>query len=444
MEERMKMNRNIILILVVVIGAVFGVWSAGLWLGGCSSTQNEVLNGTTTTTGDVSTTTTNILASTTTTTTSTTTTTFIGSWIPLGGSFLVGSASFRMAVSPTDGLVYAIFLDQTDLKVKAALYFPGFNTWALLPPTGESVAETGSSYFNICAPGSGNLYAAYLYMITDITTSKVKVKNYNQPMGTWESFGTDVASGAAGSVGMQVYSDGINDVVYLSIRSGMGVCNIYKSDGGGWINLGRPSTNMENETMAIAKDGTPYIAYSDMNDNGKIKVTKYSSGNWVSQGGAISDYGPADYQIALKIHGNIAYIAFCEYSTATNEAWGPVRVKKYVSGIWKDVGSVADYGASLSLDVFDDGTGYGVPYIAYADQSNGFKLVVKMYNNNFDRWDQIGGYVSSYPASASLFPGYSVIRVVEAGRPIVSYHFTTNPDPLYWSKNDNAIVYKYQ
>jgi hypothetical protein len=269
------------------------------------------------------------------------------------------------------------------------------------------------------------------------------VNKYDQQIGTWETFGTKVASGSAGAVGMQVYSGGVNDVVYIIVTYVAGNPYLFKSDGGGgWVNLGSPSSNGVNPTLALSDDGTPYAAYLDTNNNYKIYLKKYSGG-WVSQGGAISSSAPMDNNIALKIHGNIPYIAYCEYSV-TNESWGAVKVKKYVSNSWQNVGSVADDGSGLSLDVFDDGSPDGVPYIAYADQSNSFELVVKMFNKSLNRWDQIGGYISTYPASASLFPGYSVIRVVEAGRPYVSYHYTTNPDPWALDKNTNAIVKKYE
>lgn len=451
------MDRKIIMIIMIGVGLAVGIWSAGFWLGGCSSTLGDGSAATTTTIATTSsttaagTTTTTTLSGTTTTTTTTssTTTTLAGSWNAQGGSFIVGTNSLRIAVSPDNGLLYAVYADRNDwFNGKVAVYVPGFDSWAPIPATGESVSDDQGSNHNLCAPSSGKLYAGYMYLNKfDSNDRKVKVKTYNEAIGTWEPFLTDVASGFAGNLSkMQIYSDGVNDTVYLAVPFLSGNCYVYKSQGGGWVNLGGLSSNIGSSNIALAEDGTLYAAYIDYNDSGKIKVKKYSAGSWISQGSGISISGLTEFGgISLKAHGNIPYVAYCERLLGTSEVTrGPVKVKKYVSTTWQDVGSITFEGSGLSLDVYDDGLLEGTPYIAFADRWNNDKLVVKRFNNSLNRWEQVGGYISSYPASRDFFPGISMIQVVEAGKPYVSFHYTTDPDPWSFNKNIEAAVYKYE
>ncbi len=135
--------------------------------------------------------------------------------------------------------------------------------------------------------------------------------------------------------------------------------------------------------MKISKGGTIYVAYADQLDSGKIKVKKYSEGDWVEVGGAVSnEQGYFSLSIAGDGTPYIGYVGGYPYGSCT--------MKKYNGVSWITV-ATADVSADgmIFLLVSDDGT----TYLAYSDKSDGYKAKVLRYSGS--SWINLGGNASA-------------------------------------------------
>ncbi len=205
------------------------------------------------------------------------------------------------------------------------------------------------------------------------------------------------------------------------------------------------SLALVSEQFLLSNNGTLFIAYLE---SGKVYVKQYSSGSWQTIG-SVGNSAWA-YDIAFTIYNDTLYVAYRE-TTDSNSAPYTIYVKKYVSGSWQQIGSEVagstyNYNSGghrdISLAVYNNEVyiaytdvnkasvkkydGYtwnyvgnsgfanvslnislqivnGMPYVAFADSSNGNKVSVMRYNVSL--WEQVGaaGFTSEPVRISELY-----------------------------------------
>lgn len=159
-----------------------------------------------------------------------------------------------------------------------------------------------------------------------------------------------------------------------------------------WVNLGGAiSVNYGSlSSLAIAPDGTPYLAYTDNNNSNAVSVMKFASGSW-TQIGAVMSSGAMPSGVPVSLVFSPSGTLYLAYQNGDDGS--PITVMELVGGSWIQVGSTVNYGTSVSL-VFSPA---GTPYLAYTDQNNG-ATVMELVNGS---WTQVGSAIAS-GASPSL------------------------------------------
>ncbi|WP_158546079.1 Ig-like domain-containing protein [Adhaeribacter pallidiroseus] len=139
-----------------------------------------------------------------------------------------------------------------------------------------------------------------------------------------------------------------------------------------------------NLVFALAKNGTPYVAYSNGLLSGRATVKKFDGAHWVKVGaeGISVDYAG---ELALAVDANnVPYLAYTD--NATN---GQLSVKKFDGTNWVAVGT------GLQTNKYPNGlrlvlTSTGTPYLAFTENGKGW---VKQLNGA--TWQTVG--TGSFP-----------------------------------------------
>ena len=225
---------------------------------------------------------------------------------------------------------------------------------------------------------------------------------------TW-SFKTSAAASAWRNVGNAGFSAG--DVSHTSLAADGSTLYIAYSDGGNsykatvqkfngtsWESVGSPgfSTGRADYTSLFIYSGTPYIAYKDLGLGNQVVVKKFNGSTWEDVGDPGSSNEVA-WDLSFSIYNGTPYVAFMESAIQDG------TVIKYSGGTWEVVGArvFASGGAGLSIAVDN-----GIPYLAYSDNANGYKVTVRKYNTSAATWEAVGtpGFSTGimYAGSSSL------------------------------------------
>ena len=132
-------------------------------------------------------------------------------------------------------------------------------------------------------------------------------------------------------------------------------------------------------------EGSPYVAFSDVDAANRVSVIKYELNDW----GLVGLPGFNGFQ-ADNIKLKMPYIAFRDISSAQG------RVMKYNGSNWENVGAEwFSTGSVFYICLEIDG---GIPYVAFEDNANSYKATVKKFDGL--NWVNVGN------------PGFSVGRIV--------------------------------
>lgn len=203
----------------------------------------------------------------------------------------------------------------------------------------------------------------------------------------------DLAAGQTGyitisgqvGVGAAVGAPITNTAVITASRGGQSSSAVFGADL--WRLVGPENfangDNFAYNKLALDRDNIPYIAFVE--SSGKLIVMRYVTGAWETVGGAAVSSGRANYPVIQMDSSGIPYVAYRDYNATR------IKVKKFVSGAWTDVGSdvgvqdnVSGYANFVDLQLTSSNT----PYVAYYDSEQSGKTTVKYFDGS--SWVLVG------------------------------------------------------
>lgn len=187
-------------------------------------------------------------------------------------------------------------------------------------------------------------------------------------------------------------------------------------------NLSIYSVSLSDDSTTLAI-GT-YDALEKDSKSGHVRVYNNNSGVWSQIGNRINGEAVDDwsgYSVSLSNDGTIVAIGAKRNHGSNGAKSGHVRVYKYNSGIWKQVGSDIDGEAlgdwsGYSVSLSGDGTTLAIGAILNSGNSTKSGHV-RVYNNNFGVWTQVGADINGkntkdyFGASVSLSSNGSILAI---------------------------------
>ena len=185
-----------------------------------------------------------------------------------------------------------------------------------------------------------------------------------QAAGAWVTVGSaGFSAGQADTIRLALDNDGTPYVAYRDV-SDMGnyQARVMKYDGGAWVTVGSAGFTTGSllgnhpgaVSLALASNGTPYLAYRDAGNSSKATVKRYDGSTWVTVGSAGFTTGEAD-NLSLALDGNDIPLPGLPRRRQRQRGHGV----RYNGSAWEIVGS-ADVSAgeadNISLALSSDGT----------------------------------------------------------------------------------------
>ncbi len=167
-----------------------------------------------------------------------------------------------------------------------------------------------------------------------------------------------------------------------------------------------------NGTSLALASNTPYVAYREEDDGGKIHVKKFDRRHWGLVGDEAASLGEAFY-VSLALAGNgVPCVAYADFSA---EGRGGVTVRQFDQGKWMTLGKPGFSGGEaeyISLAAGRDGT----LYVAYQDFSPAGRGGVTVRQFKDGQWVTLGKPGFS-PGRAT----YVSLAIAPDGMPYVAY-----------------------
>lgn len=280
------------------------------------------------------------------------------------------------------GTLYAAYRDGDRAMVKR---FDGRH-WA---PAGHAPASAADAHYIALAAGPhGTLYIAY----QDFSRSGrggITVRKLDG--GRWRTLGhAGFSAGEAEYVALAVAPDGTPYVAYEEFSpAAPGRLRVERFRGGRWTRVGRHASLSPGEaryiSLAIATDGTPYVAYQDMHDvHMGIAVQRFNGTQWELLGNAGFSAGTALYVSLAVAPGGTPYVA---YEDGGHDH--PDSVKRYDSPYWAFVGDDWFTRGEAEFGTLAFGP-HGAPYLAYQDEVHDGASVMRFDGKHWRRVGQPG------------------------------------------------------
>ena len=306
-----------------------------------------------------------------------------GTWTVVGKKdFSDGRASYTSLAIDKDGVPYLAYSDGDDYgggsDKKATVMKYDNNTWTVVGTKGFSDGEV--MFTSLAIDKDGVPYLAY----QDGFQGPATVMKYVS--GTWTVVGTkgfsdDWVMGTS----LAIDKDGVPYLAYTDMNNsfeGPATVMKYNKYNDIWTVVGKKDFSDDGArdlSLAIDKDGVPYVAYGDVTGVGKATVMKYVSGTWTVVGKKDFSDGRASYTSLAIDKDGVPYLAYSDGDDYGGGSDKKATVMKYDNNTWTVVGKkgfsdgTVNY-TSLALDKD------GVPYVAYKDGGNDKKATVMKYD----------------------------------------------------------------
>ncbi|WP_158557073.1 FG-GAP-like repeat-containing protein [Mucilaginibacter conchicola] len=310
-----------------------------------------------------------------------------GQWSAIGSSTLItGEARFTDITIAKNGTPYLIYQDN-NYGGKAVVKMFSSGKW--IDVGMGDISVQGSKNVVIKTNKNGKIFAAYT---DDLNSGKLSVKEYIS--GEWKYFGSptlSVAGVVRSELDMDLGPDGLPYVLYQD--SSKFSCVVKKYNGTSWIQLGSDISPYSGAQfkIAIAPDGTVYVAFADGGYGKRFTVKKYSNSNWQFVGeGDVADASLSSLNLVVD-KNNVPYIAFIDNITSK------ANVKRFNGTSWEYLGSknFTEPASDISLLITPD----GMPYLAYSNKNTN-RIQVDAFAN--DSWKTAG--TTSNSLKREFFP----------------------------------------
>jgi hypothetical protein len=316
-------------------------------------------------------------------------------WKAVGTFATTAKSEFNSMAFAPDGTLY-ITCSMYDFNMGRALvaaYDKSTQQWKMV---GDIALSNGiAQYTSIAISPTGVPYITFADQGND---GKAKVMAYDKAVNHWRVVGNaGISVGSSQYNNISIAPDGKVDIVFKDAGSDNKATAIYfDATTQQWKPLaGNSALISEGEanhiSLALSKDGTPYITYADNSADGGKKTTvmgyvPIKEWHYLEQPGFIRDLKPLARTLAISSDGAL-YTAFTD--TAHNSKTS-VMVYNKITNQWQYVGNPGFNDGQMqarSLAIAHDGT----VYFTFQDGDHLDRASVMVYNKNTNQWQYLPG-----------------------------------------------------
>ncbi len=209
------------------------------------------------------------------------------------------------------------------------------------------------------------------------------------------------SSGACGNISLDINASNTPYVAFTD-SANAGKLTVMKYNGSAWTVVGSAGVSSGVAiTPAIAIDksnGTPYVVFSDATLYNNLTVMKYNGSAWVTVGTAGFTPNEGDNPSIIIDHSGTPYIAFTDWNATTPLAG---TVMKFNGTAWAYVG-LEGFTPGQANDCIIKTDASGTPYMLFGDDNASQKLSMMKYNGS--SWSYVGnaGFSTSVAFEPSM------------------------------------------
>ena len=358
-----------------------------------------------------------------------------GSWSQLGSDIdgeAAGDYSGESVSINSDGTIVAIGAHKNDgngtHSGHVRVYQYNGSAWVQLGSDidGEAISDHSGRSVSLSSDGTIVAIGAHFN-----GTESGHVRIYQYSGGSWSQLGSDI-DGEANydyyGLAVSMSSDGTIVAIGGNGNDGNGTdsghVRVYQYSSGSWSQLGsdidgEAAGDKSGQSVSLSSDGTILAIGAPQNDgngtdSGHVRVYQYSSGSWSQLGSDIDGEAAGDesgQSVSISNDGTIVAIG-AHKNDGNGTSSGHVRVYKYSSGSWSQLGSDIDGEAAgdesgdfTSVSMSSDGTIVAIS--AGGNDGNGSNSGhVRIYQYSSNSWSQLADRIDGEAVGDKS--GYSI------------------------------------